>query len=239
MCCPRSAGREKHRLSYVHSGTNTSQLCSTPLLLPGSAAQITWQQPWHSVPGPNAKVVVCKAQKPKARPCTAQRACGEPGGDGTSPDTRRCPGGPGTVPEEPSAWLSLGCPAATFAPGRVHSDCPRGSGLDPIPRPTKENSSPGSHRAVRGCGHIKIRRGAGQALHPSSQTGVESIAALPQAIRTHAPQQWTHAGARAPPGKAEGTWRAQCQGDFTLSTPAVPHTCLFLPAQGLPLFAEI
>lgn len=35
MCCHRSAGREKHRLPYVHTGTNTSQLppCYLELLL--------------------------------------------------------------------------------------------------------------------------------------------------------------------------------------------------------------
>lgn len=49
-----------------------------PPLLPGIAAQITWQQPWRSVSGPNAKVVVCKTKKPKAWPHTAQPACGEP-----------------------------------------------------------------------------------------------------------------------------------------------------------------
>lgn len=76
MRCTRSAGREKHRLPYVHTGTNTSQLCSTPLLLPGIVVQTTWQEPapWCSVPGPNAKVVVCKAKKPKAWPHTAKPA---------------------------------------------------------------------------------------------------------------------------------------------------------------------
>lgn len=129
-------------------------------------------------------------------------------------------------------------PSSHFAPGGHVVTSPRGSGLGPIPRPARENPSPGSHGAVRGCGHSRIRREAGQTLHPSSQTGVEAAQLLcPRQSGHHTPQQWAHARARASPGKAEGTWhwwKAQCQADFTLSTPAVQHICLFLPAQGLP-----
>lgn len=103
--------------------------------------------------------------------------------------------------------------------------------------------SPGSHGAVGGCDHIRIRRGAGQALpfFPKRRGG--SRAALPEGIRTpHSVAVGSCRSQRALPGKAEGRqhwWKAQCQAGFTLSMPAVQHTCLFLPAQGLPLFAEM
>lgn len=144
------------------------------------------------------------------------------------------------MPSEPSAWLSLGCPAATFTSKGHVVTYPRGSALGPIPRPAREILS---HRAVGGCDHIRIRRSwpSSTSFFPNRRGG--STAALPKPSRTpHSSAGGSCRSQGAPPGKAEGTWhwwRAQCQAGFTLSTPAVQHTCLFLPAQGLPLSAEM
>lgn len=54
------ARRHKRRLA---------PLCPACLLLPGIGIQITWQRPvpHHSIPGPNAKVLVCKQPKSQSK----------------------------------------------------------------------------------------------------------------------------------------------------------------------------
>lgn len=157
----------------------------------------------------------------------------------------QCQPGPPTLPWWPrhsaqgtQCLAEPGMPHSHLCTGGHVVTSPTGSGLGPIPRPARENPCPGSHGAAGGCDHTRTRRGAGQAIHPPSLTGEAAQLLCPRQSGHHAPQQEL----RAPPGTAEGTWqgwRPLCQAGFTLSTPAVPHTCLFLPAQGLPLLAEM
>lgn len=92
----------------------------------------------------------------------------------------------------------------------------------------------------RGCGGTwKQERSWPNAISPPKQEGKQQS----HSARGHQDTILQGGGfwqeRKSPPQKREGCWRPLCCAGFTLSTPAVQHACLLLPAQGLPLFAEI
>lgn len=96
---------------------------------------------------------------------------------------------------------------------------------------------------TRGCGGTQEQeRSWPSTISPPKQEGRQQS----RSARGHQDTMLQGSGLwqepKSPPQKAEGTqrcWRAPCRAGFTLSAAAAPHTCLFLPAQGLPPFADI
>lgn len=239
MCCLPSAGREKHGLPYVHTGTNTSQLCSTPLLYlqlvleslgssqhPTTLSQDIMQRWWS------------------AKPNGQRLGHTQPSQAVVSQQQAQCQPGPPALPWWPKhsaqgteCWAEPGMPSSHLCTRGTRSDFPQRKWFGSHSQSCKGKSLPRELGAVGGCDHQDQERSwpSSVSFFPNRRGGSSA-----EGIGTpHSMAGGSCRSQRAPPGKAEGTqgtwhwWRARCQAGFTLCTPAVQHTCLFLPAQGL------